>query len=113
MTMDPAEKDSLRDIPGAQPRGVPRDYKIGPGDVLEINVWKEPAASVRNVMVRPDGKISVPLIKEVDVVGLTPVQLEKRITEGLTKVMNLPLSVTVVVNRINSKKIYVNGGRGR
>ena len=65
-------------------RGVPDDYKIGAGDVLEINVWKEPDASVRGVVVRPDGKITMPLIKEVDVVGLTPVQLEKLITDGLS-----------------------------
>ncbi len=113
MTMDPAEKEALRDIPGDHPRGVPGDYKIGAGDVLEINVWKQPDASVRGVVVRPDGKISIPLIKEVDVVGLTPVQLEKLITEGLSKVMNLPPNVTVAVTRINSKRIYVNGGRGR
>jgi polysaccharide biosynthesis/export protein len=89
-------------------RGVPDDYKIGAGDVLEINVWKEPDASVRNVVVRPDGKISMPLLKEVDVVGLTPVQLEKLITDGLGKVINSP-DVTIVVTGINSKKIYVNG----
>jgi polysaccharide biosynthesis/export protein len=90
-------------------RGVPDDYKIGAGDVLEINVWKEPDASVRGAIVRPDGKISMPLLKEVDVVGLTPVQLEKVITDGLTKLMNLPPDVTIVVTGINSKKIYVNG----
>jgi polysaccharide biosynthesis/export protein len=89
-------------------RGVPDDYKIGAGDVLEINVWKEPDASVRSVVVRPDGKISMPLLKEVDVVGLTPVQLEKLITDGLGKVINSP-DVTIVVTGINSKKIYVNG----
>jgi polysaccharide biosynthesis/export protein len=89
-------------------RGVPDDYKIGAGDVLEINVWKEPEASVRGVVVRPDGRISMPLLKEVDVVGLTPVQLEKLITDGLGKVINLP-DVTIVVTGINSKKIYVNG----
>lgn len=89
-------------------RGVPDDYKIGAGDVLEINVWKEPDASVRSVVVRPDGKISMPLLKEVDVVGLTPVQLEKLITDGLGKVINLP-DVTIVVTGINSKKIYANG----
>jgi polysaccharide biosynthesis/export protein len=89
-------------------RGVPDDYKIGAGDVLEINVWKEPDASVRGVVVRPDGKISMALLKEVDVVGLTPVQLEKLITDGLSKLINSP-DVTIIVTGINSKKIYVNG----
>jgi polysaccharide export outer membrane protein len=90
-------------------RGVPDDYKIGAGDVLEVNVWKEPDASVHSQVVRPDGKITMPMIKEIDVVGLTPVQLEKLITEGLTKVMNLPPDVAVIVVGSNSKKIYVNG----
>jgi polysaccharide export outer membrane protein len=89
-------------------RGVPDDYQIGAGDVLEINVWKEPDASVRSVVVRPDGKISMPLLKEVNVVGLTPVQLEKLITDGLSHLINSP-DVTIVVTGINSKKIYVNG----
>ncbi len=108
----PPAKGASAEPAGTHPavtRGVPDDYKIGAGDVLEINVWKEPDASVHGVVVRPDGKISMPLIKEVDVVGLTPVQLEKLITDGLTKVMNLPPDVTIVVTGINSKKIYVNG----
>jgi polysaccharide biosynthesis/export protein len=89
-------------------RGVPDDYRIGAGDVLEINVWKEPDASVRGVVVRPDGKISMALLKEVDVVWLTPVELEKKITDGLAKLINSP-DVTIIVTGINSKKIYVSG----
>jgi polysaccharide export outer membrane protein len=94
--------------PGTVNRGVPDDYQIGAGDVLEINVWKEPDASVRGVVVRPDGKISMPLLKEVSVVGLTPVELEKLITGRLTDLINSP-DVTIVVTGINSKKIYVQG----
>jgi polysaccharide biosynthesis/export protein len=108
----PSGKGAAAEVAGNHPvvgRGVPDDYKIGAGDVLEINVWKEPDASVRGVVVRPDGKISMALIKEVYVVGLTPVQLEKLITDDLTKVMNLPPDVTIIVTGINSKKIYVNG----
>jgi polysaccharide export outer membrane protein len=89
-------------------RGVPDDYRIGAGDVLEINVWKEPDATVHAVVVRPDGKISMALLKEVDVVGLTPVELEKKITDGLAKLINSP-DVTIIVTGINSKKIYVSG----
>ncbi len=112
--VDAAAPDKAKATPGgggkqgAVNRGVPDDYRIGAGDVLEINVWKEPDATVRSVVVRPDGKISMPLLKEVDVVGLTPVQLEKLITEGLSKLINLP-DVTIVVTGINSKKIYVTG----
>ena len=63
------------------PAGIPlpgavSDYQIGSGDTLQIAVWKEPEVSVPSVIVRPDGKISVPLIKEVQVVGLTPRQVE-------------------------------------
>jgi polysaccharide export outer membrane protein len=89
-------------------RGVPDDYRIGAGDVLEINVWKEPDATVRSVVVRPDGKISMALLKEVEVVGLTPIELEKKITDGLAKLINSP-DVTIIVISSNSKKIYVSG----
>jgi polysaccharide export outer membrane protein len=88
--------------------GVPDDYAIGTGDVLEINVWKDPDASVRGVVVRPDGKISMPLLKDVAVVGLTPTELQKRITDRLEGLIIAP-DVTVVVTGINSKKIYVQG----
>src|SRR2546421_9023661 len=53
---------------------APPGYRIGAGDVLTIDVWKEREASVPNIMVRPDGKITLPLIKEVDVLGLTPTE---------------------------------------
>jgi polysaccharide export outer membrane protein len=95
--------------PSAKDRGVPDDYRIGAGDALQIAVWKEPDASVPNVVVRPDGKIAMPLIKEVEVVGLTPTQVEKNITERLDKFIN-GVDVTVIVTRIESKKIYLLGG---
>jgi polysaccharide biosynthesis/export protein len=93
-------------------RGVPDDYHIGAGDVLQISVWKEPDASVPSVVVRPDGNISMPLLKEISVVGLTPMQLERSITEGLSKFINA-VDVTVMVAAINSKKVYVVGGARR
>ncbi len=102
-------------IPGASvdkaagvDRGVPDDYQIGAGDVLHIGVFHEPDATVQSVVVRTDGKISMPLIKEVAVLGLTPSQLEKQITEQLSKFIPAP-DVTVIVMAINSKKIYVIG----
>jgi polysaccharide export outer membrane protein len=88
--------------------GVGDDYQIGAGDVLEISVWKEPDASVPSVVVLPDGKIGIPLLKEVEVAGLTPRQAEQAITERLSKVINTP-DVTVVVTKVNSKKIYIVG----
>jgi len=89
-------------------RGVPDDYVIGSGDSLQINVWKEPEASVPTVVVRPDGKITVPLIKEVEVAGSTPTQAEQKITERLAKFIS-DANVTVVVATISSKKIYIIG----
>ena len=90
-------------------RGVPDDYIIGSGDVLQIAVWKEPEVSVPTVVVRPDGRIAIPLIKDVDVAGLSPEQAEEQITTLLSKYINTP-NVTVVVATINSKKVYVLGG---
>jgi polysaccharide export outer membrane protein len=89
-------------------RGAPDDYVIGSGDSLQVSVWKEPEASVPVAIVRPDGKVTVPLIKEIEVAGLTPMQAEQRITERLTKFI-ADANVTVVVATINSKKVYVVG----
>lgn len=93
----------------ARNRGVPDDYVIGSGDILQIAVWKELEVSVPTVVVRPDGRIAIPLIKDVEVAGLTPMQAEKVITDLLSKYINAP-NVTVVVTTINSKKVYVLGG---
>jgi polysaccharide export outer membrane protein len=89
-------------------RGVSDDYQIGAGDVLHIVVWHESDATVPSVVVRPDGKISMPLLKEVSVLGLTPSQLGDKITQELTKFLTAP-DVTVIVTTVNSKKIYLVG----
>jgi polysaccharide export outer membrane protein len=83
------------------------EYRIGPQDVLRIDVWKEPEVS-RAVPVRPDGKISLPLLNDVQAAGLTPMQLSEVIGDGLKKYMNNP-QVTVTVSEINSRRIYVTG----
>ena len=88
--------------------GVPYDYRIGAGDTLQVSVWKEPDVTVPSVVVRPDGKITMPLIKEVEVAGLTPPEAEKRITDSLAKYIT-GANVTVVVSAITSKKVYVIG----
>jgi polysaccharide export outer membrane protein len=84
------------------------EYRIGAGDVLQISVWKEPEASVGAAVVRPDGKVSLPIIKDLEVVGMTPSQAEKVITERLSKMIPAA-DVTVVVAAINSKKVYLVG----
>jgi polysaccharide biosynthesis/export protein len=87
---------------------LPLDYKIGAGDVLKITVWHEPDASVPSVVVLPNGRISVPLLHEVEVMDLTVPQLEKLLTDRLSTLINSP-EVSVVVTQMNSKKIYLSG----
>jgi polysaccharide export outer membrane protein len=89
------------------PSGKAPDYVIGTEDVLDINVWKEPEVS-RTVPVRPDGKISLPLLNDVQAAGLTPMQLGAVVTEQLKKFMAQP-QVTVIVTTINSRRVYVLG----
>jgi polysaccharide export outer membrane protein len=83
------------------------EYKIGPLDVLRVDVWKEAEVS-RVVPVRPDGKISLPLLNDVQAAGLTAMELSKVIGDGLKAFMNNP-QVTVTVNEINSRRVYVTG----
>ncbi|MCL6565059.1 MAG: polysaccharide export protein [Acidobacteriia bacterium] len=87
--------------------GPSADYRIGPQDVLTISVWKEPEIT-RTVPVRPDGKISLPLLNDVQAAGLTPMELAESITLGLKKFIADP-QVTVIVTEINSRHFYVLG----
>jgi polysaccharide export outer membrane protein len=97
------EKTALQNVT------TPPGYRIGAGDELSINVWKEPEASVQSVVVRPDGKVTLPLVKEVDVLDLTPSELEKVLVAKLSGgFINNP-DVTVVVRQIRSKKAYLVG----
>ena len=89
-------------------RGVPDDYVIGEGDVVQISVWREPEASVPSAVVRPDGRISMPLLKEIQIAGMTPVEAEKAVARQLSSFINVP-DVAVVVREIHSKKVYVVG----
>jgi len=82
-------------------------YVIGPEDVLDVNVWKEPDVS-RTVPVRPDGKISLPLINDVQAAGMTPPELAKSVSEQLRKFVTDP-QVTVIVTAINSQRVFVVG----
>jgi polysaccharide export outer membrane protein len=89
----------------------PNDYIIGEQDALMITVWKEKEIS-GGVVVRPDGKITVPLIGEIKVVGMTPVQLQGVLAEKLKPFVTVP-QVTVAVTQINSRKIYLIGQAAR
>jgi len=82
-------------------------YTIGPEDVLQISVWHEPEISGA-VPVRPDGKISVALIGDLDAAGLTPIRLQSALTEKLKTFISNP-EVAVTVQQIKSKNFNVLG----
>jgi len=100
----PASPASEKAVPDSQ--GGP-EYVIGPEDVLHVAVWKE-ADLTATLPVRPDGKISLPLLNDVQAAGMTPQQLSDSLMVKLKKYIADP-RVTVVVTAINSKRIYVNG----
>ena len=94
--------------PQPQARTVPVDeYRIGPEDVLAIAVWNNDAIS-RVVPVRPDGKISLPLLDDIQAAGLTPMQLRDSIARRLSEYVPSP-SVSVIVNYVRSFKVSVIG----
>lgn len=91
--------------------GEREEYVIGIPDVLKIVVWKNPELSVE-VPVRRDGKISVPLVDDVQAEGLTPEELKEVLTEALAEYVTAP-DVTVVVQETNSHTVTVVGGVAR
>jgi len=82
-------------------------YKVNPGDVIEINVWKEEGMT-QEVLVRPDGGISFPLVGDLIVQNLSLVEVEQKVTEILTKYLADPV-VTVLAKQLLGNKIYVIG----
>jgi len=86
---------------------VDPDYKIGPQDVLRIDVWKEPDIS-RTIPVRPDGKITLPLLNDVQAAGMTAMQLAALLHDSFSKFLTNP-QVTVTVTEINSRRVYITG----
>ena len=82
-------------------------YQIGPEDVLEISVWKNPELS-RTVPVRPDGKVSLPLVNDIQAAGLTPIDLRDQVTAKLSEYIPAP-EVSVIVREVHSRKVTVAG----
>ena len=104
----PAQKPDESAKPAAVAVASPdADYKIGPQDIVRIDVWKEPDIS-RTIPVRPDGKISLPLLNDVQASGLTAMQLSASLRESLAKYLTNP-QVTVTVTEINSRRVYITG----
>ena len=92
--------------PPVQPPSPP-GYVIGPDDVLSIVFWKDKDMTT-DVAVRPDGKISLSLLNEIDAAGLTPEQLRQKITEASKEYLE-DANVTVIVKAINSRRVFVEG----
>jgi len=90
-----------------QTSAAPSDYIIGSEDTLHVSVWKEPDLTA-TLPVRPDGKISLPLLNDVQASGLTPMQLAADLTTRLKKYVAEP-QVTVVVTQMNSQKVFLLG----
>ncbi|PYM33960.1 MAG: hypothetical protein DME17_16880 [Candidatus Rokuibacteriota bacterium] len=103
----PAPPTSSAEEPPPGEAAQPGDYKIGPEDLLDIAVWNNTAMS-RAVPVRPDGKISLPLVNDVQAAGLTPMQLREVLVGKLTAYIPRP-EVSVIVREVHSFKVSVIG----
>jgi polysaccharide export outer membrane protein len=109
-TQDEIEKELKAPGPVSMPTSAPIDpksYVIGPEDILAIRVWREPELS-QGVQVRPDGKITLPLIGELQAAGLTPEDLKDNIVKALQEFINKP-EVMVMVQAVLSRKYYITG----
>ncbi len=84
-------------VPSAEPITPKEDYLIGPADNITIHVWRNPELSAEDIQVRPDGRITIPLVRDMVAVGKTPTQLESDIGEVLSEYIEQPI-VSVIVN---------------
>jgi polysaccharide export outer membrane protein len=105
-TQDTAPVPSGATTPAEVNLGL-QDYRIGPEDVLDVMVWKNPELT-RSVVVRPDGRISLPLLNDITAAGLTPMELRKVLADGYSKYVNAA-EVSVVVSEIQSFTVSVVG----
>ncbi len=111
-TTDRAVSAPVQEPPGKRPAELTwippdADYVIGPQDVIAVNVWREPELS-RTIPVRPDGKISLPLVGDLMASGLTPRILQTRIAKELEVYLHKP-QVTVIIQEANSHRFYIIG----
>jgi len=89
----------------------PKTYVIGLEDILSIKTWREPDFTLA-VAVRPDGKITIPLVGDVQADGLTPERLKAQLQQALSDYINKP-DITITVMQVNSKKYFITGGVNR
>lgn len=102
-----AQQAAVRPQPIAAPMPVAPDYVIGPEDLLLVSVWKNETLS-RQLPVRPDGKISMPLLHDIEAAGFTPLQLRDKIATALAEYMPNP-EVSVTVLEVRSYRVSVLG----
>jgi len=103
----PAQPTAKPPVPIPAGAVVPADYVIGPEDILTIVFWREKDLS-SEVIVRPDGRISLPVLQDVVAAGLTPEQLRDSLTKTAERFVEDP-NVTVVVKEINSRRVFITG----
>lgn len=96
----------IQTMPTAAPVD-PKTFAIGPEDILVIRVWREPELS-SGVQVRPDGKITLPLVGEIEAAGLTPEELKVKVVEALSEFINKP-EVMVQVQAVLSRRFHITG----
>ncbi|MDP3939978.1 MAG: polysaccharide biosynthesis/export family protein [Deltaproteobacteria bacterium] len=87
---------------------VADEYRVGPSDVLSVSVWKQPDLTLGLTPIRPDGKISLPLLGDIDVEGLTALEINEVITERLKEFVSDP-EVTVAVVQVNYPVVFLIG----
>jgi polysaccharide export outer membrane protein len=109
---DAGDKSSAVAQPAAGTKAHDNAYVIGSDDRLGVSVWKEPELTNMSIPVRSDGKISLPLVGELQAAGRTPLQLESDISNRLKGYITVP-EVTVIVQQINSKKYNMLGQVGK
>jgi polysaccharide export outer membrane protein len=95
-------------VRGASTIDMSKEYLIGPEDVLDVQVWKNCPDLCRTMPVRPDGKVSMPLVNDVQAAGLTPMELRRQLTEHLSEFIPTP-EVSVIVREVHNVKVAVVG----
>lgn len=104
---DQAKPPAQPNAANRPPAAPAREYLVGVDDVLEISVWETPELS-RTVPVRPDGRISLPLLSDIQAAGLTPMQLQQNITAALEPYKKSAM-VSIIVREVHSFKVSVVG----
>lgn len=103
----PVPAPAIAATPSSTDPTPPADYVVGVDDILEIVFWRDKEMSAQ-VVVRPDGKISLPLLNDVVAAGFTPEQLRGKLSDAASKFLEDP-NVTVVVKAINSRRVFITG----